>query len=231
MGVYGASVVTSITAQNTQVVTAIHAVPDEIVAKQIKAVLDDIDIHAIKISMLGTPSLIKVVPEALNGFSGAVVLDPVMVAKSGDTLLADTAIDALKTHLIPRATRLTPNLPEAEKLVGVRTLEQQSARLLDLGAWAVLMKRGHAEGSTCVDALVTRDATHEFSTPRVETRNTHGTGCSFSSAIAGCLAQGLPLEASVARAHDWLHQANVQADTLQVGHSHGPVHHFHVLWT
>ncbi|WP_298971689.1 bifunctional hydroxymethylpyrimidine kinase/phosphomethylpyrimidine kinase [uncultured Roseobacter sp.] len=231
MGVYGASVVTAITAQNTQAVTAIHAVPDEVVAAQIKATLDDIDIHAIKIGMLGTPSLIQVVAEALSSFSGPVVLDPVMVAKSGDTLLADNAIDALTTQLIPRATLLTPNLPEAEKLVGVGTLQQQSARLLDLGARAVLMKGGHAEGATCVDALVTRDATHEFSAHRVETGNTHGTGCSFSSAIAACLAQGLTLEASVTRAHDWLHQAIVQADMLEVGHGHGPVHHFHALWT
>ncbi|WP_390913601.1 bifunctional hydroxymethylpyrimidine kinase/phosphomethylpyrimidine kinase [Pseudosulfitobacter sp. SM2401] len=230
MGVYGASVVTAITAQNTQAVTAIHAVPDDIVAAQIKAVLDDIDIHAIKIGMLGTPSLIKAVVEALSNFSGSIVLDPVMVAQSGDKLLADSAIDALTTQLIPRATLLTPNLPEAESLVGAGTLAEQSARLFDLGAQAVLMKGGHADGATCVDALVTRDATHQLSAPRIQTGNTHGTGCSFSSAIAACLAQGLTLKASVVRSHHWLHQAIVQADTLEVGHGHGPVHHFHALW-
>lgn len=231
MGVYGASVVTAITAQNTQAVTAIHAVPDDIVAAQIKAVLDDIDIHAIKIGMLGTPTLIKAVAAALGDFSGPIVLDPVMVAKSGDTLLADSAIDALKSHLIPRATLLTPNLPEAEKLVGVGTRQAQSGRLLDLGARAVLMKGGHADGAKCIDALVIGAATHEFSAPRVATRNTHGTGCSFSSAIAACLAQGLNVEDAVARAHSWLHQAILQADTLAVGRGRGPVHHFHALWT
>ena len=230
MGVYGASVITAITVQNTQAVTAIHPVPDDIVTAQIRAVLDDIDIHAIKIGMLGTPSLIKAVAEALSNFSGSVVLDPVMIAKSGDTLLADNAIDALKTHLIPRATLLTPNLPEADSLVGAGTLAEQSARLFGLGAQAVLMKGGHADGATCVDALVTPDATREFSAPRVATANTHGTGCSFSSAIAACLAQGLGLEDSVARAHDWLHQAIRHADRLDVGQGHGPVHHFHALW-
>lgn len=230
MGVYGASVITAITAQNTQAVTAIHPVPDDVVAAQTRAVLDDINIHAVKIGMLGTPSLIKAVATALHDYTGPIVLDPVMVAKSGDTLLADTAIDALKTHLIPRATLLTPNLPEAAKLVGAGTRADQSKRLLDLGAQAVLMKGGHADGATCVDALVTGAATQEFAAPRVATRNTHGTGCSFSSAIAACLAQGLTIDDAVARAHSWLHQAIMQADTLAVGHGHGPVHHFHALW-
>lgn len=230
MGVYGASVITAITAQNTQAVTAIHPVPDDIVTAQITAVLDDIDIHAIKIGMLGTPTLIKAVATALQGYSGPIVLDPVMVAKSGDTLLADTAIDALKTHLIPRAALLTPNLPEAAKLVDAGTIADQSAQLLDLGAQAVLMKGGHADGATCVDALVTSTARQEYAAARISTRNTHGTGCSYSSAIAACLAQGLTIEDAVARAHSWLHEAIVQADTLAVGHGHGPVHHFHALW-
>ncbi|NRB04326.1 MAG: bifunctional hydroxymethylpyrimidine kinase/phosphomethylpyrimidine kinase, partial [Rhodobacteraceae bacterium] len=136
MGVYGASVITAITAQNTQAVTAIHPVPDDVVAAQIHAVLSDIDIGAVKIGMLGTPSLIEAVADALKDFDGPVVLDPVMVAKSGDTLLADSAIDALKTYLVPRADLLTPNLPEAAKLLGpdgpAEVLDQADA-LLALG--------------------------------------------------------------------------------------------------
>ncbi|MDX8348609.1 bifunctional hydroxymethylpyrimidine kinase/phosphomethylpyrimidine kinase [Cognatiyoonia sp. IB215446] len=230
MGVYGASVVTAITAQNTQAVTAIHSIPDDIVTAQIDAVLDDIEIHAIKIGVLGTPSLIEAVAKALHRFEGPVVLDPVMVAKSGDALLADNAIEALRSQLFGRATLVTPNLPEAEKLVGKGTTSQQASRLMDLGAGAVLMKGGHAEGATCIDELVARDGTQTFSAPRVETRNTHGTGCSLSSAIAACMAQGLALDQSVGRAHAWLQGAILAADALEVGQGHGPVHHFHALW-
>lgn len=231
MGVYGASVVTAVTAQNTTSVTAIHPVPDDVVAAQIKAVLGDIQIDAIKIGMLGTPSLIAAVAEALAGYDGPIVLDPVMVAKSGDTLLADSAIDALKSFLFKRTTLLTPNLPEAAKLVGAGSMQKQANALLELGAGAVLMKGGHAEGETCTDHLVSQTHnTQDFSAPRVNTRNTHGTGCSYSSAIAAGLAQGLMLSDAVSRAHTWLHSAIVRADDLNVGQGHGPVHHFHALW-
>lgn len=231
MGVYGASVVTAVTAQNTKAVTAIHAVPDDVVAAQIKAVLEDIKIDAIKIGMLGTPSLIAAVAGALAGYAGPVVLDPVMVAKSGDTLLADSAIDALKSALFKRATLLTPNLPEAEKLVGAGSTQSQANALLDLGVGCVLMKGGHADGDICTDYLVSRTQTQAFSAPRVKTQNTHGTGCSYSSAIAAGLAQGLDLSDAVSRAHTWLHHAILRADELDVGQGHGPIHHFHALWT
>jgi hydroxymethylpyrimidine/phosphomethylpyrimidine kinase len=232
LGVYGASVITAVTAQNTKAVTAIHPVPDDIVAAQIKAVLDDIQIDAIKIGMLGTPSLIAAVADALAGYDGPVVLDPVMVAKSGDTLLPDSAMDALKSLLFKRVTLLTPNLPEASKLVGAGEPEAQAQALLDLGAAAVLMKGGHAAAETCTDLLVTQTGSQRFSAPRVHTRNTHGTGCSYASAITAGLAQGLPMAKAVARAHAWLHQAILQADALQVGQAqgHGPVHHFHAVW-
>ena len=220
MGVYGASVVTAVTAQNTQAVSAIHPVPDDVVAAQIRAVLDDIEIDAIKIGMLGTPSLIAAVAEALAGFDGPIVLDPVMVAKSGDTLLADSAIDALTSLLFGRATLLTPNLPEAAKLVGEGSADAQASALLELGVGAVLMKGGHADGAVSTDQLVSQTGTQEFSAQRVNTRNTHGTGCSYSSAIAAGLAQGMELNDAVLRAHTWLH----------VGQGHGPVHHFHALW-
>lgn len=230
MGVYGASVITAVTAQNTKAVTAIHPIPDDIVAAQIKAVLDDIQIDAIKIGMLGTPSLIAAVADALSGYDGPIVLDPVMVAKSGDALLADSAIGALKSSLFERATVLTPNLPEAAKLVGAGAPQAQALALLTLGVGAVLMKGGHARGEVCTDYLVSQGETHHFAAPRVETHNTHGTGCSYSSAIAAGLAQGLTVHDAVARAHDWLHQAILRADELDVGHGHGPVHHFHALW-
>jgi hydroxymethylpyrimidine/phosphomethylpyrimidine kinase len=230
MGVYGASVVTAVTAQNTKSVAAIHPIPDDVVAAQIKAVLDDIQIDVVKIGMLGTPSLIVAVADALAGYAGTVVLDPVMVAKSGDTLLADSAIDALKSILFARATLLTPNLPEAAKLVGEGSVQTQAKALLELGVGAVLMKGGHADGETCTDHLVSQTGTQDFSAPRVNTRNTHGTGCSYSSAIAACLAQDMALSDAVHYAHTWLHQAILHADELHVGQGHGPVHHFHALW-
>ncbi len=232
MGVYGASVITAITAQNTQAVTAIHPVPDDVVTAQIAAVLSDIDIGAIKIGMLGRPSLIAAVAEALAAFDGPVVLDPVMVAKSGDTLLADDAIDALNARLLPRADVLTPNLPEAAKLLGgaASPVFTQARSLLALGPKAVLMKGGHAAGQTCTDYLCTPGSEVALAAPRLATRNTHGTGCSYSSAIAAGLAKGLALEVAVRTAHDWLHQAIIRADHLNVGQGHGPVHHFHALW-
>lgn len=231
IGVYGASVVTAVTAQNTQAVIAIHPVADDVVIAQIKAVLSDIQIDAIKIGMLGTPSLIKAVADAISGFDGPVVLDPVMVAKSGDVLLADSAINTLKSHLLPRAALLTPNLPEVTKLVGVGAVEDQAQALLGLGVGAVLMKGGHADGDICTDHLVSSAGTQSFAAPRVNTHNTHGTGCSFSSAIAACMAQGLALPDAVSRAHGWLNKAILAADDLNVGQGHGPVHHFHALWT
>ena len=234
MGVYSASVITAVTAPNTRAVTAIHAVPDDVVAAQIDAVLSDIDIGAIKIGMLGTPSLISRVAQAIEGYSGPVVLDPVMVAKSGDTLLADTAIDALKRHLLPRATLLTPNLPEAAKLLDLDVEESalvQAHCLLELGPKAVLIKGGHAAGKTCCDYLCRREGDIALEAPRVNTANTHGTGCSYASAIAAGLAKGDTLDEVVRAAHGWLHQAILHSDALQVGRGHGPVHHFHGFWS
>lgn len=231
MGAYGASVITAVTVQNTRTVSAIHPVPDEIVAAQIDAVLADLDIAAIKIGMLGTSSLIEAVAAALKDYSGPVVLDPVMVAKSGDILLADSAVDALRSQLFPRTYLLTPNLAEAHKLVGAGSPHDQASALIDLGVEAVLMKGGHATGETCTDHLITPSECRSFSKPRIQTRNTHGTGCSYSSAIAACLAEGMGLEDAVAHAHAWLNAAIQHADALDVGRGHGPVHHFHALWS
>jgi hydroxymethylpyrimidine/phosphomethylpyrimidine kinase len=237
LGVYGASAITGITAQNTVGVQAVEAVSESMIEAQIASVLDDIDISAVKIGMLGTPGIVRSVAKALRDYKGPVVLDPVMVAKSGDSLLADEAVGALIEHLLPRATVLTPNLPEAARLLNTAPAETfedaqtQGQSLLAMGPEAVLMKGGHAAGATCTDLLIMREGIHRYDAPRIDTGNTHGTGCSMSSAIAAGLAKGLDLPSATARAHDWLHGAIRAADQLHVGHGHGPVHHFHEVWT
>ena len=236
LGVYGASVITAVTAQNTKTVAAVHVIPAPMVEAQIKAVLEDLDVRAIKIGMLATSEIIASVAEALAEFKGKIVLDPVMVAKSGDALLNESAVSALLQHLVPRATLLTPNLPEAAKLLGASPatsldeMIQQGLALCAKGAAAVLMKGGHGQGESCVDLLVTPQNHWRFEAPRIATRNTHGTGCSLSSATTAELAKGKPLHEAVARAHGWLHEAIKRADGLRVGHGHGPVHHFHEWW-
>ncbi len=237
LGVYGASVITAVTAQNTRTVSAVHDVPAEIVRAQIETVFGDIAVDAVKIGMVSVPETIAAIAEGLAGFSGPVVLDPVMVAKSGDRLLSETAIAALRERLIPLATLLTPNRPEAACLLDAAPAqsdveaEMQGCALLKLGAKAVLMKGGHAEGAVCADLLIRPNAPAlRLEAPRIATKNTHGTGCTLSSAIAAGLARGLPLEQALAEAHGWLHEAIRAADRLHVGHGHGPVHHFHALW-
>ena len=236
LGVYGASVITAITAQNTLGVSAVEEVSAGMIRAQITAVLDDILIGAVKVGMLASPAVIEAVRDGLRDFDGPIVLDPVMVAKSGDALLAPSAVALLVQDLLPRADLLTPNLPEAARMLGrepattgAEVLAQGRA-LLELGAKAVLMKGGHAEGPFCVDRLVTTDDVVEFTAPRIVTRNTHGTGCSLSSGIAAELAKGADLHAAVHRSHGWLHGAIRAADRLGIGSGHGPVHHFHEVW-
>ncbi|KZY48257.1 hydroxymethylpyrimidine/phosphomethylpyrimidine kinase, partial [Roseovarius sp. HI0049] len=236
LGVYAATALTAVTAQNTVGVQAVEVLSPGIVGAQVASVLADIDISAVKIGMLGDAGIVGAVADALEGFGGPVVLDPVMVAKSGDALLADDAVAAILGRLLPRASLLTPNLPEAARLLGrsvAETPEEVSAQgkaLIAAGAGAVLMKGGHAEGPVCRDVLVTAAGETVFEAPRLETRNTHGTGCSLSSAIAAELAKGATLEDAVGRAHGWLHGAIAAADALDVGRGHGPVHHFHEVW-
>ena len=236
LGVYGTSAITAITAQNTCGVLAVETLAPALVAQQIAAVLADIRIDAVKIGMLATPAVIAAVAEALQGWTGPVVLDPVMVAKSGDALLKDDAIAALTRYLLPRADLLTPNLPEAARLLDqplaetTAEAEAQGFALLDLGARAVLMKGGHAAGPICTDLLITRDGVLALTAPRIATRNTHGTGCSLSSAIAAELAKGQSLPLALRRAHGWLQGAIAAADRLGIGRGHGPVHHFHEVW-
>ncbi len=237
LGVYGASVIAAVTVQNTRTVSAVHDVPADIVAGQIDAVFSDLNVAAVKIGMVSVPETIEAIARGLAHFSGPIVLDPVMVAKSGDRLLSENAIALLRRKLLPQATLLTPNRPEAACLLDCDTArndsqaEEQGRALLEMGAKAVLMKGGHAEGEICVDLLIRRDQpTLRLEAPRILTANTHGTGCTLSSAIAAQLAKNLPLEQALQTAHTYLQGAIRAADTLKVGHGHGPVHHFHNLW-
>jgi hydroxymethylpyrimidine/phosphomethylpyrimidine kinase len=237
LGVYGASAVTAVTAQNTRSVSAVFEIPGRIVAAQIDAVLEDIAVHAVKVGMLFTAEVARAVAARLRERSLPIVLDPVMVAKSGDSLLREDAAAALTEEMLPLATLLTPNLPEAARILGAAQaadeaeMVSQARRLLRLGAGAVLMKGGHGAGSTVTDILVVGEAEPvRLEAPRRSTRNTHGTGCSLSSAVAAELARGRPLEESVRAAHAWLQAAIQAADALEVGSGHGPVHHFHEFW-
>ena len=238
LGVYGASVLTAVTAQNTQAVTAVHGIPLEVISAQIEAVLSDLDVGAIKIGMLATPEIIQTVAQGISGFEGPVVLDPVMVAKSGDALLAAEAVQTLRDVLLPRATVITPNLPEAACLLdqtAARTpadMIAQGLELCEMGARAVLMKGGHGEGKICHDLLIDASGkVADFKAPRQSTRNTHGTGCTLSSSIAAGLAQRLNLTEAVTQAHGYLQGAIARADDLCIGQGHGPVHHFHQVWS
>lgn len=238
LGVFGASVITAVTAQNTQAVTAVHGIPLDVIEAQIYAVLSDLDVKAVKIGMLATPEIIQTVANGLADFQGPVVLDPVMIAKSGDALLAQEAIQTLRDVLLPMAAVLTPNLPEAARLLDAQEAETpdemaaQGQALCALGARAVLMKGGHGAGEVCHDLLI--DPTGivaEFRAPRRNTKNTHGTGCTLSSSITAGLAKGMPLKDASAQAHEYLQGAITRADELNVGSGHGPVHHFHQVWS
>jgi hydroxymethylpyrimidine/phosphomethylpyrimidine kinase len=234
LGVYGASVITALTAQNTSGVSGIHQVPAEFVTAQMDAVFGDLDVRAVKVGMVAQLSTIDAIAAGLKRWSPKhIVLDPVMVATSGDRLLAADAIEALRTRLIPCASLITPNLPEAAAVldeavaVSEAAIESQGKRLLAMGARAVLIKGGHGQGAESTDYLVTGDRVLALAAPRVATRNTHGTGCSLSSAIAAGLAKGDDLETAVRHAKAWISAAISAADRLDVGHGHGPIHHFH----
>ncbi|MEN2981634.1 MAG: bifunctional hydroxymethylpyrimidine kinase/phosphomethylpyrimidine kinase, partial [Thermus sp.] len=229
-GVYGASALTLVTAQNTLGVEALHILPPELVYAQIRSVAQDLPLHAAKTGALGDAGVVQAVAEAVRRFGIApLVVDPVMVAKGGDPRPAPEAVSALKEGLFPLADLVTPNRLEAEALLGspIRTLEEAKAAamaLLELGPRAVLLKGGHLEGEEAVDLLATRERVQAFSAPRVRTRNTHGTGCTLSAAIAALLAQGKPLEEAVAQAKAYLTRALETAPPL--GRGHGPLNHF-----
>jgi hydroxymethylpyrimidine/phosphomethylpyrimidine kinase len=237
LGVYGASVITALTAQNTQGVSAIHDVPAHFIAAQIDAVFSDLKVSAVKIGMLSQPVVIGTVAAGLERWKQThVVLDPVMISTSGDRLLAPAAIEALKRDLMPRALVITPNLHEAAALTDepfARSEEEmraQAEKLLAMGAQTVLIKGGHAQGPEAVDLLVTPTAVARLTAEKVDTENTHGTGCTLSAAIAAGLAKGLRLSEAVADAKSYVTQAIAAADELEIGEGRGPTHHFHAWW-
>jgi hydroxymethylpyrimidine/phosphomethylpyrimidine kinase len=236
LGVYGASVITALTAQNSKAVSAIHEVPADFIAAQIDAVFSDLDVAAVKIGMLGNAKAIAAVAAGLERYRARnVVLDPVMAATSGERLLRVEALEALR-KLIARANVVTPNLPEAAALLDAPQARNedemltQARKLLALGADAVLIKGGHGGGPDSVDLLVEPAGYTRFTAPRVATQNSHGTGCALSSAIAAGLAKGFLLGEAVGEAKTYVSAAIAAADRLEVGSGRGPVHHFFKWW-
>jgi hydroxymethylpyrimidine/phosphomethylpyrimidine kinase len=236
LGVYGASVVAALTAQNTKGAFAIHQVPADFIAAQMDAVFSDLDVGAVKIGMLGSAAAVDAVAAGLERHRARnVVLDPVMAASSGETLLPADAIGALR-KLAAQASVLTPNLPEAAILLdGAAARDEtemrvQAEKLLALGAGAVLIKGGHGAGSESVDLLVEASGCTRFAAPRIATKNTHGTGCTLAAAVAAGLAKGLQLGDAVREAKAYVSAAIAAADRLDVGSGRGPVHHFHKWW-
>ncbi len=233
LGVYGVSAITAITAQNTLGVTAIHEVPTAVIAAQIEAIITDIGADAVKTGMLASSAVINTVARELKRHRvQRLVVDPVMVAKGGDRLLQEEAVEALRTVLLPLATVVTPNTPEAEVLTGmtIRTNEdarEAARRILGMGARSVVVKGGHLEGAEAVDTLYDGNSFREYRSPRFPTKNTHGTGCTFASAIAAGLAKGLSVPEAVAQAKAYVTSA-IKAD-LQIGHGHGPLDHFWMM--
>ena len=227
MGGFAATALTSITAQNTLGVHAVHALPSALVQAQIDAVLDDIGADAIKTGMLGEAATVLQVAACLDGSARGMplVVDPVMVAKGGQSLLNDDALDALRQRLLPLAALITPNLPEATVLLGraVDDPAQAAVELLRTGAKAVLLKGGHGDGPVLTDVLADADGVRTFTMPRIETRHTHGTGCTLASAIAAGLAQGMTLADAVDRARRYVQAAILTAPGFGAGH--GPLNH------
>jgi hydroxymethylpyrimidine/phosphomethylpyrimidine kinase len=236
-GVYGMAVVTALTAQNTQGVSGVHLVPPQFVADQINAVFADVRVDAVKIGMIANAGIAEAVAAALADHRDIpIVIDPVMIAKGGAALLAPEAVDVLTRRLLPLATLLTPNLPEAAALlhqpVAANRAEMatQAEHLRALGPAAVLVKGGHLDSDESPDVLATADGLHWFEARRVPTKNTHGTGCTLSSALAAELAKGVSVREAVAIAKEYLAGAVAAAGSLTVGSGHGPVQHFHTLW-
>jgi len=229
-GVYAMTAVTAVTVQDTRSVRAIHSVPPAIIRNQIAAVLSDIGADAIKIGMLGSAAAVKAVAEVLEKKARKIpiVLDPVMVSTGGQRLLAANAVGALKTRLLPLAALVTPNIPEAQKLAGMRGSHRDEAEragraLIALGARAALIKGGHSTKSTLDDVLVWSGGVEIYAFPRIKTRHTHGTGCTLSTAIACGLAQGMSLPLATGRAREFVQEAIMTAPGL--GRGHGPLNH------
>jgi len=237
LGVYGTSVLTAITAQNTVAVTAVHEIPVDMISAQIDAVVTDIGADAVKTGMLSSSAIIECVTASLKRYSGVpgvrrLVVDPVMVAKSGDSLLREEAVGALRELLLPMAAVVTPNIPEAETLTGRTIVTDGDIRnaaiaIVGMGAASVVVKGGHREGPA-TDLYYDGSSFREFTSPRFETANTHGTGCTFASAVAAGLAKGLQTEEAVGRAKGFVTEAIRRS--FPIGQGHGPLNHFHELW-
>jgi hydroxymethylpyrimidine/phosphomethylpyrimidine kinase len=241
LGAYGCGIVAALTAQNTQAVTGIQAVSTDFIALQMDTLWADVRIDAVKIGMLGAAPVIQTVAERLQKFAPAhLVLDPVMIAKSGDALLEKSAVGALTEMLLPQATMLTPNLPEGAVLLAqtapenVRDMRRMAEKLREklhhVGQRWVYLKGGHLPGSDCIDLLHDGDVMIEMAGRRIDTKNTHGTGCTLSSALAALLPQYAEVPRVARAAHDWLARAIARSGELSVGSGHGPVHHFHFAW-
>ena len=233
LGVYGTVTLTAITAQNTVGVTGVHEIPTDMIVAQMDAVMGDIGADAVKTGMLSSREIVEVVAAQIRKHGiRSLVVDPVMVAKSGDALLRQDAVQAVRTRLVPLASVVTPNIPEAEALTGM-TIEsdadvrESAQRIVQMGARSVVVKGGHREGPA-TDVLYDGSDFREFTAPRIDTVNTHGTGCTFASAVAAGLAQGLSVEDSVAQAKDYVTEA-IRA-SFPIGRGHGPLNHFYKLW-
>ena len=237
-GCFATTAITAIVDENTLGVYGVHPIPNNFVKGQIKSVLDDIGSDAIKIGMLHDSALIMTVKNTIQDYHVQnIVVDPVMVATSGDKLLQDEAISILQHELIPLARIITPNIPEAEilsgkKITGRKDLVAVSKELSHNGTVSVLLKAGHLTADILTDVFYNaeEDEIVEFSSKRVHTHNTHGTGCTFSSAIASFLALQFPLNEAVRKAKDYINQAIIKGANFKIGKGHGPVHHFHGLW-
>ena len=228
LGGYAATAIAAVTIQNTLGVTGVHPIPLQVIEAQARAVLDDIGADAIKTGMLGDAAVVELVARLIGEYDIPAVVDPVMIAKGGEPLLAPEAVAAVLEWLVPRAALLTPNAPEAQALTGLRVettddLRRAGDRLIALGAQSVLMKGGHIPGDRVVDLLMTPFAETRYESGRIDTRHTHGTGCTLASACAAGLAQGLSLDAAVQRARDYVLEAIRQAPGLGAGH--GPLDH------
>ncbi|MDR0353972.1 MAG: bifunctional hydroxymethylpyrimidine kinase/phosphomethylpyrimidine kinase [Opitutaceae bacterium] len=237
LGAYGTGVVAALTAQNTLGVTGVHAVPVDFIERQLDTLFADVRIDAVKLGMLGTAESTRAVAARLRRHGvRRLVVDPVMVAKSGHHLLAEDAVAALRDEVLPLAEVLTPNLPEAEALLGggavrdVARMRDAARRLRALGPRVVMVKGGHLPGAECVDVIDDGTGQFELRSPRIATKNTHGTGCTLSAAIAALLPRRAGAREAIRDARDYLMNALAAADELNVGHGHGPVQHFWKWW-
>lgn len=237
LGAYGCSAITALVAQNTRGVQSVYRIEPDFVAAQLDSVFSDVRIDTTKIGMLAETDIVEAVAERLARYRVAnVVLDTVMLAKSGDPLLSASAVETLRQRLLPQVSLITPNLPEAAALLDApharneREMLEQGRALLALGCGAVLMKGGHLDDAESPDWLFTREGEQRFTAPRVQTKNTHGTGCTLSAALAALRPRHADWAATVIEAKAWLSAALAQADSLEVGHGIGPVHHFHAWW-